>query len=1350
MLDASPAMPTLKRIPALAYQWHLALGLLTGAGALFLGVVVFLASLGTLLASPSQGATRVAILGPADEAAVLETGLSGREGLVVLTRSELGLLMSEQALGSLSTDSPRLGKVIGADVFLSVEDGKPISLRLVDAATGEEMGSKTATHETLVDQAWALLSAARDPTPASLATVAVLDGEEGAPVRAAGTSLREWLSAAGFMVLDRTRTLEVLEERAAREGGFVAGGAELPPFPGASRLLQLNDGEGGIVLTVIASDGTQRGRFVWKSAPQPDDGLQQFLQEQLGDSGGGSMAEFRQRVNVEALLPFYEGVALFDAGRPLEAIVKFQRAYEMNHLFLAAYEWEMRCYEAAGLPEFARAMERWMKTGFSGRGVAAGGDVSARDGITFLGVSEDGAAPSAAATRLALSAMDVLSGPGLLIPASLAAIRAEYDLMAGATQRQGAQWTTSEGFVSRFTLRGKISGEECEWILADDIAGKVLGRAVQSLKGTASNRDAALREILPRLLSETQRPEPVVPVAKLGLPTMEEAKKLYARAATPADRYVAILQMLLLDPGDPVVIGASLRKREAERNQLDSYLDYARRATLLEKLPADHPMRPWLELADIQLFLPSVAAGPHLSGQKRDPQAELKRFSEELPDHPARVLARFLWLTDGQAAMPPAQLAAEARALAPRMRAATEVPQNEMLAKMCDSLEWLGRAAAGEPVTLDPGQTTPRAYRMEITDKAEVILDSNDEWFVEDFRIMPLTTAEIITEARAAIAIGGRAKRNKGVESLWLEDLQGSFSMGSYVGWMGLYHFAMFDGLPHPFPGDYAKLRNHWRKMIEFAGDSLTKWLERAETKEQFQAVDAPLQWFFPALAVGMAFLVEEEEYRQLHDKLSAASAEAARRIGIPDRAPRSQGLYRLDWRDLTLEEARAQGADGLRGAARFMRDIPAFGAALQDAARKAFADEVPSYRDWWRLSNWGLDEAMSNREFATRFVMPFLPDSLRTYGRGPLTDDERAMLLDTAVQLLWGWRFSEAESVLHIVAEAPPATGSDPKLLAALTSLALLNQARLHVQAANRPAAIQTLQRCIEVSEGLEIRNLWRIDDGFRNRIFAVRDQRNNVRSLASRMLEELRFDPDAAVFPERVGAVRIRTRQLDNSEVTVFYRTPPPSAEPPRVLVMIPAFNDGVGELCADASPWARFADAHNLVLVVPQFFHVHTIWKVDHPCAPYHFPQLWAGQVVLDAIDKIGAEHPMDSRRMMLHGFGAGAQFAARFARWRPDRVGALSLHSGSEYPWKAFEHGLQPLPVLKNLPVLLTIGETDDEGVNFVSRRAGTETFMTVLKGMGADVAYHVIDTTFHRETPRLRELAETFLAEQNKP
>lgn len=1301
----------------------------------------------------TQNTLRLAMFGPEDEVAQLEAGMSGVNGLEIITRNDLRILLGEQLLDSLSVGSPAFGHLLGADVFLFIEPGPPCILRLVDADTGEDLGRSAFKPAAIVNTARTLLEKADRDEDSLRLSVAILD-LDGPEVRVSGAVLREWLVGAEFRVLDRTLTFQVLDERTAKETGFRSVGEKLPPFPGASRLLQIAATADGIQITVLADDGSTRGRYFWKSAPEPDEDLERFLLDHLGGKpmdGLESMVEFRQRVNIEALLPFYEGVALFDSGQPLRAIIKFREAYEMNHLFSAAYLWEIRCYEAVGLAEFARALERWMGTGFSGRGVAAGGDVTPREGITFLGVTDTDES-HAAATRLTLAAMDVLSGPDLILPASLAAIRDEYDLRAAASHGTGAQWTRAEGFVSRFTLRGRIVEGQCEWTLADDLAGKVLATAFQALHGTPQDWERDLTEILPQMLEQTQVPESIVGPESLDLPTLDEAREQFLNGASPAEQQVALLQMIMLNPGDATVIGAQLRKRKSERNDLESYFAQAKRATLLRTLSPDHPMRPWVELEEIQTFLPSLASGPHLSGQQRDSQEELKRFSEERPDHPARVLARFFWLTDGQASMPPEQLAAEAQALAPRMREARDVPDYEKLAQMCEALEWLGRTAAGEAgLVLDPSQTTPRAYRMEITEKAEIKLVSNDDWRVEDFRIFPLTPEEIVLEARAAIAIGGRAERKKNVEPQWLEESGGSFSMASFVGWFGLYEFGHPDGLPHPFPGDYEKLRAHWRAMIKFTETNLTKWLQRVETKDQFRAIDAPLQWFFPALAGGNAFLLEEEEFDAIHARLAEASAAAARRIGISDVAPISLGRYRIDWRDLTYQEARKQGADSLRGAARFMRDIPAFSDALHTAARQAFVDEFPSYREWWRLANWGLDEAMSNREFAARFVVPYLPDLLRTYGDGALSDDERAMLLDVAILLMWGWHYPEAENVIRLVIDAPPVAGSDPQLVAALTGLALLHEARLFNQAENRPSALQALQRSLQITEGLEVRNLWRIKDNFRKDLLKVAGQRNNLRSIAGRMLEELRFDPTRAVFPERVGAIQIPTSQLENAKVTVFFRTPPPSENPPQVLVILPSFNDGVAAICSDESSWARFADANNLVLVVPQFFQVHTTWKVDHPCSPYHFPQLWAGQVLLDAMDKIGQQHSLASEKLLFHGLGAGAQFAARFARWRPDRVGALSLHSGAGYyPWKEAEQGLQPLPVLAGLPVLLTIGAKDDEGVNFVSRRAGSETFHTVLQGVGADVEFHVIDTTFNKETPRLRELAEAFLHKNIKP
>lgn len=326
----------------------------------------------------------------------------------------------------------------------------------------------------------------------------------------------------------------------------------------------------------------------------------------------------------------------------------------------------------------------------------------------------------------------------------------------------------------------------------------------------------------------------------------------------------------------------------------------------------------------------------------------------------------------------------------------------------------------------------------------------------------------------------------------------------------------------------------------------------------------------------------------------------------------------------------------------------------------------------------------------------------------------------------------------------------SSERIASALKSTALLHLARLQLRAKDRTAALATLERCLKLSGGLDVRFLYRCGPNFRDEILRSPGQRGNIRSLAIRLLDELRLDPSHAVFPTRSGAVRIGTQQLENPEVTFFYRLPPLSKVAPRVLVVLPPFNDGAADICGDTHPWARFADSHNLALVVPQFFQVHTAWRVDHPCSPYHFTQLWSGQALLDGICEIGKIRSLDDNKLLMHALGAGAQFASRFARWKPGRTGALSLHSAGGYSWGEIEYGLQPNSALRGLPVLLTVGETDDFGADFWDHRSGTEIYFTTLKGSGAQVDFHLLDTSFHRSNPELQSLAEKFIATQLKP
>ena len=1291
---------------------------------------------------------RVAVFAPedSDAAALVTAEVSKIAGIEVLERGQIKLLLGEQALGSTTRERLALGRVLSADLLLLVE--KENALAWIDARTGEELFRiRENSAEKLAHSAVALVEKNRDAAATDAPTAAVLDD---LATKTAGGSVRDWLRANGIRVLDRVLAHEVLQERADAEQGLHGKPTPLPAFPGARLLLKIKGAEDGFRVEALSADGSVRGISpAWNGKSLPEE-VRDFLSPLLADSKQEPAPTFRQRLNIEALQPFYKGVSLYEAGKPLEATAEFQRAYEINNLFAAAYLWEARCYEAAGLPEFAAAIRRWLETGFARRGVAAGADASPRDGMTFLGVNAGDEKQSAAATRLSMAAIDALSGPGLLLPESLGAIRDEYDLLAATTHTEGARWETSSGFVSRFTLRGTLDAGSCTWVLADSLSGKTLATRQQKLPPDPSRWGDDLRGWLPKFAGSASQDAAAPSRRPLSLPTKDAAMEAWKKARGSADKNVALLQLLLIDPADPAAIGGRIAKGSDEKDGLDNYLAHAKRDALLRLLPKDHPMRPWLELDRIQTFMPWVAVGGHLSGENRDSQADLKAFSEASPDHPARLLARYFWLTDAQGKLPPAEVAAEAAALSKRLAGASDLPNNQRLSHMCDAIAWLGRAASGEPgMHPDKNDTVPERHRLEISEQGKPEVKWNGGWRVEEFRHLPLTPEEIQNEAAAALAIQGRGDLKKRIDPAWMVKFPRSFSIASFIAWDGIHELLYADSRPMPFVGDYAAMRGHWRRMVDYTADTLEYWMGKVRTADEFRVVDYAPMFFLPALNE-TAFRISDDEYAAIHARLLAASAAAAQRAGTSNTAPRFPESHMLDWRKLTREEAMKQGADNPFLGQRYYRDVAAFSEDLRAAAKTAFGQDVPSFRNWWQLMNRGMDECMSYRRIADEFVAPHLAEIRALFGSGALSDDERAMLLDVGIVLMWGWQYPEAENIFSIVADAPAAVTSSERVAGALRASALLHLARLQIEAKDKPAAMLTLDRCLKLSDGLDVRRLDRCGPNYRDWLLHSPGQRGNIRSLAMRMLDELRFDPAQAVFPLRCGAVRVETKQLENPALTMFYRLPPPSDVPPRVLVVLPPFNDGTATICDDTNPWARFADAHNLALVVPQFFQVHTTWKMDHPCSPYHFSQIWAGQALLDGIREIGKLHKLDDKKLVFHGTGAGAQFASRFARWKPERTAVLSLHSAGGYSWAEMELGVQPVSVLKDLPVFLTVGETADFGADYWDDRAGTEIYNTILKGVGAKVDFRLLDTTFHRSNAELQALSEKFVAAQLKP
>ena len=57
------------------------------------------------------------------------------------------------------------------------------------------------------------------------------------------------------------------------------------------------------------------------------------------------------------------------------------------------------------------------------------------------------------------------------------------------------------------------------------------------------------------------------------------------------------------------------------------------------------------------------------------------------------------------------------------------------------------------------------------------------------------------------------------------------------------------------------------------------------------------------------------------------------------------------------------------------------------------------------------------------------------------------------------------------------------------------------------------------------------------------------------------------------------------------------------------------------------------------------------MDSAAAPYHYAQSWSGNALLKAVDELEKTEPVEASKLLLHGYGGGAQFVAAFARFAP---------------------------------------------------------------------------------------------------
>ncbi len=138
------------------------------------------------------------------------------------------------------------------------------------------------------------------------------------------------------------------------------------------------------------------------------------------------------------------------------------------------------------------------------------------------------------------------------------------------------------------------------------------------------------------------------------------------------------------------------------------------------------------------------------------------------------------------------------------------------------------------------------------------------------------------------------------------------------------------------------------------------------------------------------------------------------------------------------------------------------------------------------------------------------------------------------------------------------------------------------------------------------------------------------------------------------------ISTSNYANKSLKYYYYIPPKVIDNKNrihpILAMIPG-------LSADGRSFVgpgirRFAEKEGFIIIAPTFIFDEKNWQSK---TSYQYPHVWSGEAFLRMVRKIEGNHKLRINKIYLFGHSAGAQFALRFALWRPSRCAACAAHA-----------------------------------------------------------------------------------------
>ena len=194
------------------------------------------------------------------------------------------------------------------------------------------------------------------------------------------------------------------------------------------------------------------------------------------------------------------------------------------------------------------------------------------------------------------------------------------------------------------------------------------------------------------------------------------------------------------------------------------------------------------------------------------------------------------------------------------------------------------------------------------------------------------------------------------------------------------------------------------------------------------------------------------------------------------------------------------------------------------------------------------------------------------------------------------------------------------------------------------------------------------------------------------------------------------------------------------------------GNGKGAADAAAWAKEFD--DVIVLGLSFAQPARDPNAPRPATmPRDIFQM-SGPAHEEKLDALIAEirrtwklHP----KFMVHGFSAGAQFAHRYAFRHPERVAAVSAHSGGS--WAQIEGEDRINPAAKHIPFVVSCGE-DDKGtggpMGTPTRIEGARRFAESLQSLGFSLEFKTWPGVGHAVAPGVMPMARELLEKVRAP